>query len=98
MAKYTTNPDPKKPEGGIEVTLTNPIVTRQFDGQEIKRGVITIKKFMDNPSRKIVAVMTDDNKLYELWKDAAYDAIGDWTTAQAVARLKQMAEAGYAGA
>jgi hypothetical protein len=98
MAKYTTNPDPKRAEGGIEVTLTNPIATRSFNGSEIKRGVITIKKFMDNPARKIVAVMTDDNKLYELWKDAAYDAIGDWTTAQAVARLKEMAEAGYAGA
>jgi hypothetical protein len=98
MAKYTTNPDPKRHTGGVEVTLENPIVTRQFDGQEIKRGVITIKKFMDNPSRKIVAVMTDDNKLYELWKDEAYDTIGDWTTAQAVARLKEMAEAGYAGA
>jgi len=98
MAKYTTNPDPKKPEGGIEVQLENPIVTRQFDGQEIKRSVITIKKFMDNPSRKIVAVMTDDNKLYQLWKGDTYDAIGDWTTAQAVARLKEMAEAGYAGA
>lgn len=98
MAKYTTNPDPKKPEGGIEVALQTPIVTRSHGGAEITRGVITIKKFMDNPVRKIVAVMTDDNKLYELWKDEAYDAIGDWTTAQAVARLKQMAEAGYAGA
>ena len=98
MAKYTTNPDPKKPEGGIEVTLTNPIVTREFEGSQIKRGVITIKKFMDNPARKIVAVMTDDNKLYELWKDEAYDAIGDWTTAQAVARVKELAEAGNAGA
>ena len=98
MAKYTTNPDPKKPEGGIEVTLETPIVTRSHGGAEIKRGVITIKKFMDNPARKIVAVMTDDNKLYELWKDAAYDAIGDWTTAQAVARVKELAEAGNAGA
>ena len=98
MAKYTTNPDAKRQEGGIEVQLENPIATRQFDGHEIKRGVITIKKFMDNPGRKIVAVMTDDNKLYELWKDDAYDAIGNWTTEQAVARLKQMAEAGYAGA
>jgi hypothetical protein len=98
MARYTTNPDAKRPEGGIEVQLENPIVTRQFDGHEIKRGVITIKKFMDNPARKIVAVLTDDNKLYELWKDEAYDSIGDWTTEQAVARLKEMAEAGYAGA
>lgn len=98
MAKYTINPDAKKPEGGIEVTLQNPIVTRSHGGAQISRGVITIKKFMDNPTRKIVAVMTDDNKLYELWKDEAYDAIGDWTTAQAVARVKELAEAGYAGA
>ena len=98
MAKYTTNPDPKKPEGGIEVTIENPIVTREFEGSQIKRGVITIKKFIDNPARKIVAVMTDDNKLYELWKDEAYDAIGDWTTEQAVARVKELAEAGHAGA
>ena len=72
--------------------------TRSHGGAEIKRGVITIKKFMDNPARKIVAALTDDNKLYELWKDAAYDAIGDWTTAQAVARVKELAEAGNAGA
>ena len=98
MAKYTTNPDPKRHTGGVEVNLQSPIVTRSFEGSEIKRNTITIKKFMDNPSRKIVAVMTDDNKLYELWKNEAYDAIGDWTTEQAVARLKEMAEAGYAGA
>jgi hypothetical protein len=98
MARYTTNPDAKRPEGGIEVQLENPIATRQFDGHEIKRGVITIKKFMDNPGRKIVAILTDDNKLYELWKGDAYDAIGDWTTEQAIARVKEMAEAGYAGA
>jgi hypothetical protein len=98
MARYTTNPDAKRPEGGIEVTLSSPIVTRSFSGSEIKRGIITIKKFMDNPGRKIVAAMTDDNKLYELWKDEAYDAIGDWTTEQAVARLKELAEAGNPGA
>jgi hypothetical protein len=94
MARYTTNPDPKVVPTGIEVHLNTTIETRPG----IRRNVITIMKFMDNPSRKIVAVLTDDNKLYELWKGDAYDAIGNWTTEQAVARVKEMAEAGNAGA
>ena len=32
--------------------------------------------------------------MYTLWVDAAYDTIGDWTSDQAIARVKELALAG----
>ena len=97
MAREYTNPSPSTQPGGIEVTFDNPVVTKVLGAHEIKRTTITIKRFVDNPSRKIIGLFTDDNKFYELWSGAAYDSIGDWTSQQAIDKLKELVLAGNTG-
>ena len=97
MAREFTNPNPTQNPGGIEVTFDNPVLTKKLGVHEIKRTTITIKRFVDNPSRKVVGLFTDDNKFYELWTGAEYDSIGDWTSEQAVNKLKELVLAGNTG-
>ena len=81
MAKTYTNPDAETIDTGIDVTFEN------------GRPKIIIETFEDSATRKVVNARTSDGN-YKLWSDATYDSIGDWTTAQAVARVKELALAG----
>lgn len=84
MAKTYTNPDPKRNNTGLVVT---------FEGVEPKKAKITIDSFSDSTTQKKVVARTNDG-IYTLWADDAYDAIGDWTNEQAIARVKELALAG----
>ena len=81
MAKTYTNPDPKRTNTGLVVN---------FEGA---RPNITIEAFNDDTLMKIVVAKTNDG-IYTLWSDASYDSIGDWTNAQAIDRVKELALAG----
>ena len=81
MARTYTNPDPKRNNTGIEVTFEN------------GKPKITIESINDNAKAKLVLARTDDG-IYTLWADEAYDSIGDWTSAQAIAKVKELALAG----
>jgi hypothetical protein len=81
MAKTYTNPDPKANNTGLVVN---------FEGA---RTNITIDAFNDDTKNKSVIAKTSDG-IYTLWADEAYDAIGDWTSAQAIAKVKELALAG----
>ena len=81
MARTYTNPDPRRNNSGIEVTFEN------------GKPKISIESFNDNAKAKSVLARTDDG-IYTLWADEAYDNIGDWTTEQAVARVRELALAG----
>ena len=81
MAKTYTNPDPRRENTGIVVN---------FEGA---RPNITIDAFNDDAKNKVVLARTSDG-IYTLWADEAYDAAGDWTSAQAVAKVKELALAG----
>jgi len=84
MVKTYTNPDPKRNNTGLVVT---------FEGVTPPKANITIESFSDNPISKVVLARTNDG-MYTLWVDAAYDTIGDWTSDQAIARVKELALAG----
>jgi hypothetical protein len=81
MAKTYTNPDPKRNNTGIVVN---------FEGA---RPNITIDAFNDDAKNKSVVAKTSDG-IYTLWADEAYDAVGDWTSEQAIAKVKELALAG----
>jgi hypothetical protein len=81
MAKTYTNPDAETIDTGIEVTFEN------------GRPKIIIELFEDSAIKKVVNARTSDGN-YKLWAGEAYDTIGDWTTAQAIARVKELALAG----
>ena len=84
MAKTYTNPDPKRNNTGLVVT---------FEGANPPKANITIDAFNDDTKNKSVIAKTSDG-IYTLWADEAYDAIGDWTSAQAIAKVKELALAG----
>ena len=77
MTRTYTNPDSDTNNTGIVV---------DFEGA---RRNITIDAFNDNAKSKSVVAKTS-NGIYTLWNGDAYDAIGDWTSAQAVARVKEL--------
>jgi hypothetical protein len=60
--------------------------------QELKRTIeeITIQEIVDNNSRKEVKAYTEELGIVTLWTGAAYDAIGQWTDADVVARVKEL--------
>ena len=81
MARTYANPDVETNNTGIEVTFEN------------GRPTITIKAFEDNAVRKVVNARTSDGN-YTLWAGEAYDSIGDWTSEQAIAKVRELALAG----
>ena len=47
--------------------------------------------FVDNTERRVVLAQLYANaRPLVLWRDAAYDAVGDWTEAQAAARIIEL--------
>jgi len=60
--------------------------------QELKRTIeaITIEEVVDNNSRKEVKAYTQELGILILWTGDAYDAIGEWTDADVVARIKEL--------
>jgi hypothetical protein len=64
-----------------------------FEGVTPAKANITINSFNDSTVHKTVSARTSEG-MYILWTDAVYDAIGDWTSAQAIERIKELAIAG----
>jgi hypothetical protein len=60
--------------------------------QELKRTIeeITIEEVVDNNSRKEVKAYTKELGILVLWTGDAYDAIGEWTDADVVTRVKEL--------
>lgn len=60
--------------------------------QELKRTIeeITIEEVVDSNSRKEVKAYTQELGILVLWTGDAYDAIGEWTDADVVARVKEL--------
>jgi hypothetical protein len=51
---------------------------------------ITILQLIDNPSRKIVTAITAEIGTITLWKGDDYDAIGQWTDVDVIAKIKEI--------
>jgi hypothetical protein len=74
----------------MKITFENPkevVVVK-----EIKRTIteLTIEEIVDNNSRKEVKAYTEELGIVALWTGTAYDAIGEWTDADVVARIKEL--------
>jgi hypothetical protein len=73
------------------ITLNRPLETVVQTTQQI--STVTVDRYVDLPSQKVVrAFITELNRPIELWVGDAYDAIGDWTAAQAEARVIEVLE------
>ena len=51
---------------------------------------ITINELVDLPTRKLIVAKTKEIGQIILWKDADYDAIGQWTDSDVVARISEL--------
>ena len=51
---------------------------------------ITILSIQDFPARKLVQASTGEIGNIILWKDAAYDAIGQWTDVDVINRINEL--------
>jgi hypothetical protein len=60
--------------------------------KELKMTVseLTINEITDNADRKIVAVSTKELGQIVLWEGDAYDAIGQWTDTDVIARVNDL--------
>ena len=60
--------------------------------QELKRTFeeITIEEVVDNPSRKEVKAFARELGQLILWQNEEYDAIGQWTDADVLARVNEL--------
>ncbi len=60
--------------------------------KELKRTVndLTVEEVVDNSERKEVKAFVQQLGVITLWEGAAYDAIGQWTDADVVARIKEL--------
>lgn len=60
--------------------------------KELKQTIseIIIEEVIDIPSRKEVRAFIQELGIITLWAGAAYDAIGQWTDADVVARIKEL--------
>lgn len=60
--------------------------------KEVKRTIseITVLEVVDNPERKTVRAFTQELGIFNLWEGDAYDAIGQWTDADVVAKITEL--------
>jgi ABC-type uncharacterized transport system permease subunit len=62
--------------------------------KEVKRTLteLTVEEITDNSSRKEVKAFTLELGMFTLWTGDQYDAIGQWTDADAQARILEILE------
>jgi hypothetical protein len=51
---------------------------------------INVREVVDNPEQKYVQAFTLELGAVILWKDAEYDAIGQWTDTDVINKLKSL--------
>lgn len=51
---------------------------------------LTITELIDLPSQKMVVIKTEEVGQIVIWKDADYDAIGQWTDEDVANRIKEI--------
>ena len=60
--------------------------------KELKKSIasVTINQVIDNPSMKRVTAETQEVGRLILWEKEAYDAIGQWTDSDVIARVTEL--------
>lgn len=86
MIEKYTKPTPKPTEGLV--------VTVEKSGKTQKINIIAMT---DNPADKTVMAFAEPTGIIKLWEGAAYDAIGQWTNADVIAKVTELVLAGTIG-
>ena len=82
---------PQTPKTGLVVTFAGSVVLRALPKREITGSQVDIIRFEDSPAnKKVVAFTNGAPGIIQLWTGSAYDTIGDWTSADVVARIHEL--------
>jgi hypothetical protein len=72
------------------MTFPEPLTIRLRDGQVVARDTFNLVLTDDSRNRRVVAQLLPVSRPFTLWHGSAYDAAGDYTQAQAEARLLEV--------
>jgi hypothetical protein len=75
----------------MNITLSTPkkIVLQEEQSKTI--STITVQRVVDLPKQKVVKVFISElDEPITLWEGAAYDAAGQWTDADVLAKLTEL--------
>jgi len=74
----------------MNITLNTPKEIVVVEQQIKTINQITITRMVDLPLQKKVLVFTNEVGQIVLWEGAAYEAIGQWTDQDVIARLNEL--------
>jgi hypothetical protein len=74
----------------MKIELNNATEVVVVTEKKISVTEITINELIDLPMRKMVVAKTKEIGQVILWKDADYDAIGQWTDENVIARINEL--------
>jgi hypothetical protein len=75
----------------MKVEIANPKTMVVVAEQTKTFNSLTIRRMVDFPGQKKVIVHIEEaNEPVVLWEGAAYDAIGEWTNADVIAKLNEL--------
>jgi hypothetical protein len=67
-----------------------PLTVRFRNGQTVTRDTFNLVITDDSKNRRVVAQLLPVSKPFTLWQGPTYDAVGDYTQAQAETRLLEV--------
>lgn len=72
----------------LTITLPNKVKVKALGNKEVEIDKIEIFEMIDNPVKKTVtAICRNHPTRIILWKDAEYDAAGQWTDTDVINRV-----------
>lgn len=75
----------------LTITLPNKVKVKALGNVEVEIEKIEIFEMIDNPVKKTVtAICRNHPTRITLWKDAEYDAAGQWTDADVTNRVLEL--------
>jgi len=74
----------------MQIQFINPTDVVVVTEKKVTIEKLTINELVDLPNRKMVVAKTTEVGTIVLWKDADYDAIGQWTDTDVIARIEQL--------
>lgn len=79
-----------KSQSNFLIDFGKEVVLQRIPERLVKSSSLAISHFIDNPTEKTVIAVTDTGREIVLWKGSEYDAIGQWTDADVVKRIKEL--------
>ena len=74
----------------MEIQLSQPTDVVIVKERKTTIEKITVLEILDNPNKKTVTVKTVELGAIVLWKDADYDAIGQWTDTDVINKINEL--------